>query len=155
MPNDLSLQERAEVIETCSQWAWCIDERRWEDLASLFADQCEVDYTELFGGEPMVVSPSDMARNSETLLKNLSATQHLVASHVVSGGGGRASCKSQVIATHALPNALGDSLWTVGGHYYMELIQSDRGWRIAKLRLRVLWSTGNREIMRLARKASS
>ena len=155
MSKDLSLQDRAEIVETCTQMAWCLDERRWEDLESLFADQIALDYTSAFGGEPMSVSPAEMARNSQTVLKNLSATQHLVGSHVVTGGGDAAFCKSQVIASHVFPNTLGDPLWTAGGHYYMELIRSDRGWLIAGLRFQMQWSTGNRDILRLAQRTAS
>jgi len=131
--------------------AWCIDERRWEDLAEIFAPKIEIDYTSVFGGEARTITPADMVRTSQLLLGNLQATQHLVAGHIVTGSGDEAICKSQVQATHLLANPTGDPLWTVGAQYHMQLSRIDGRWRIAAVRVVLLWASGNREVMRLGK----
>jgi hypothetical protein len=146
-----SPEDRAAIIETCTKMAWAIDERRWDDLGILFADQLRIDYTDIFGGEASVITPADMVRTSQMLLGNLDATQHLVASHVVEGSGDTASCRSMVQASHLKPNRTGEPMWTVGAQYHMDLLRTAGGWRISGIRVVMKWATGNREVMRLGK----
>ncbi len=151
MSDALTLYERAEIIDTCIQMAWCIDERRWEDLGELFAPTLVIDYTSIFGGEPRTITPADMVRTSQLLLGNLTSTQHIVSGHIVTGSANDAECKSQVQATHLLANPSGDPAWTVGAQYYMKLRRLDGSWRISAVRAVMLWAAGNREVMRLGK----
>ena len=103
----------------------------------------------------MTVKGSDLAAHSRRSLGCLTSTQHLVASHLVSGTGDRAHCSSQVIATHVwLGTRTGDSNWTVGGRYSMDLQRSEGSWRISALTFAVAWSSGNRAILEEAKAAS-
>lgn len=151
----LSPEDRQAVTETCTNFAWCIDERRWSDLEALFTPTVDVDYSDLFGGQPMTVRASDLAGHSRRSLGCLTATQHLVASHLVTGAGNQARCRSQVIASHVwLGTRTGDSNWTVGGCYQMDLQRSEGGWRISRVSFTVAWSSGNQAILQEAGAAS-
>jgi hypothetical protein len=146
-----SLEDRALIVETCTKMAWAIDERRWDDLGLLFANKLRIDYTDIFGGEPSVITPADMVRTSQLLLGSLDATQHLVASHVVEGSGDTAYCRSMVQASHLKQNRTGEPMWTVGAQYHMDLVRTPDGWRISGIRVVMNWATGNREVMRLGK----
>lgn len=149
---DISAEDREAVVATCTSFALCIDERRWDDLESLLAPSVNVDYSDLFGGGPMTVKASELAAHSRRSLGGLTATQHLVASYLVSGTGAGAQCRSQVIANHVLLGTrTGDSTWTVGGRYTMDLKRLNDRWRITGLKFVVAWATGNRAIMEEAR----
>ncbi len=150
----LTAGEQADVVATCTEMAWCLDERRWDDLAELFTEEIQFDYTELFGGEAQTISPADLVRSSKALLAHLGATQHLVGAHRVEGAGDRAACRSMVQATHYLENPTGDPLWTVGAQYHMELRRTDGRWRISSVRVVVQWAKGNREVLRLGKRAA-
>ena len=147
----LSVVDRNAVIETAGRLAWCIDERRWAELAPLFTDPFEIDYTSIFGGRPATVTPAQMVANSERLIGNLTATQHLIGSFLVEGHGDQAMCLSMVQATHYLATRTGDGTWTVGAQYHMEMRRETGAWRINSLRAVLQWATGNREIMRLGK----
>jgi hypothetical protein len=151
MSDQLDLADRYEIIETCTRMGQLIDNRRWDELGEIFAESFDIDYTSVFGGSPARITPADMIRNSRLLLGRLQATQHLVAGHIVSGSGDRASCVSQVQATHVQPNSTGDAHWTVGAQYEMDLVRTPSGWRISSLTAILRWVTGNREVMRLGK----
>lgn len=152
----LSIEDRAAVVDHCIRFAWCLDDRRWDELSTLFGPQIEADYTSLFGGEPVTVTPEDMVAASDRLLGTIDASQHLVANHVVTGHGDRARCRSHVIATHTYAAAkLGERIWTAGGNYTMDLERSGEGWRIIGLRFDLIWSTGNHEIVYQSRADAS
>jgi hypothetical protein len=148
----LSVEDRAAVIDTCIRFAWCLDDRRWDDLAALFGTEIDADYTSLLGGEPATVTPDDMVAASHRLLGTIDASQHFVAGHVVTGDSDRAQCRSQVIATHTFAAArLGERIWTAGGSYTMDLARSGDRWQIVGLRFDLIWSTGNHEIVHQSR----
>ncbi len=50
--------ERDRIIETTIRVAWYADQRRWDEIPDLFADQVLLDYTSLTGGEPTTVKAS-------------------------------------------------------------------------------------------------
>lgn len=155
MPAALSQEDVAAVVRHCVEMAWAIDERRWDDLGALMTDPVHIDYTELFGGEPADVSPAHMAATSARLLGGLAGTQHLVGAHLVDGAGDEAACRSMVQATHFLPNTGGSSKWTVGARYHMDLRRRGDGWRISSIRVAVAWAEGNREVLRLGKRATT
>jgi hypothetical protein len=146
----LTAEDRIQIIETCTRMAWCIDDRDWEGLTGLLADRVMVDYSSSFADPAVEVSARSFVRNLSSVLENLMATQHLVASHVVTAEGEDARCVSNVQATHLLDNSTGDSLWTAAGKYSMSLSRTPEGWRIAGVTFTQEWATGNREVMRLA-----
>ena len=45
-----SAADRLAVIETCTRVAWHADEREWDALRDLFAEEVRLDYTSLQGG---------------------------------------------------------------------------------------------------------
>jgi len=151
MSDQLDLADRYEIIETCTRMGELIDNRRWDELAEIFADTFDIDYTSIFGGRPATITAADMVRTSRLLLGNLEATHHLVAGHIVTGSGDAARCVSQVQATHIKHSNSGDPHWTVGAQYDMDLVRTAGGWRISALRATMRWATGNREVMRLGK----
>jgi ketosteroid isomerase-like protein len=146
----LTAEDRVEIIDTCTRMAWCIDGRDWAGLTGLLADRVMVDYSSTFGDPAVEVSARSFVRTLSSVLDHLTATQHLVASHVVTMDGDGAICMSSVQATHLLDNGTGDSLWTAAGRYTMALARTPEGWRIAGVTFSQAWATGNREVMRLA-----
>lgn len=146
----LTSEDRVEIIDACTRMAWCIDGRDWASLTDLLADRVMVDYSSTFGDPAVEVSARSFVRTLSSVLDHLTATQHLVASHVVAADGDGATCVSNVQATHLLDNRTGDSLWTAAGKYKMTFSRTPEGWRIAGVAFSQAWATGNREVMRLA-----
>ena len=145
-----SALNRLGVIETCTRMAWHADQREWDALRDGFADQVLLDYTSLQGGEPASVSRDELVESWARLLGKLAATQHLITNHLVSVAGDTATCTAAFQATHLLPNAHGDPIWTLGGTYHFELVRDGPAWRISALTMTATWASGNQQIMSLA-----
>jgi hypothetical protein len=145
-----SADDRLAVIETCTRMAWHADEREWDALRDVFADEVRLDYTSLQGGEPTTVSRDELVESWAGLLGKLQATQHLLTNHLVTVVGDSAVCTAAFRATHLLPNDHGDPLWTLGGSYRFELLREGPTWRIGAVTMTAAWASGNQQIMSLA-----
>lgn len=93
---------------------YCIDSRRWSDLAALFAENVDTDYTSLFGGEPQRQRCSALVSGWRTMLADV-ATQHLLGPCVVHLADRTARASCHVRAFHHAPDAPGGSAWEVLG----------------------------------------
>lgn len=145
-----SAVDRLAVVETCTRMAWHADQREWDALREVFAERVLLDYTSLQGGEPATVPRDQLVESWAGLLGKLAATQHLVTNHLVTLSGDTAACTAAFQATHLLPNAHGDPIWTLGGSYRFELVRDGEGWRISALTMTATWASGNQQIMSLA-----
>lgn len=87
-----SAADRLAVIETCTRMAWHADQREWDALRAVFADEVLLDYTSQ-DGEPATVSRDQLVESWAGLLGKLAATQHLVTNHLVSRHCGRATIR--------------------------------------------------------------
>jgi hypothetical protein len=112
-----------------------VDVLDWATVRKCFADQVEVDYTSLVGGEPATVAAEALIEQWSGLLPGFDATQHLTGP-VVETAEGRV--ETHVRAVHLL----GDESWGVHGHYVAQL----RDGRIAALTLQVFYQDGNRDL---------
>jgi hypothetical protein len=145
-----SAADRLDVIETCTRMAWLADQREWDALREVFADEVRLDYTSLRGGEPASVARDELVESWAGLLGKFQATQHLVANHLVTVSEDTATCTAAFQATHLLPNAYGDPIWTLGGTYRFELVRDGATWRIGAVTMTATWASGNQQIMSLA-----
>ena len=145
-----SAADRLAVIETCTRMAWHADQREWDALRDVFTDEVRLDYTSLQGGEPATVSRDQLVESWAGLLGQLQATQHLLTNHLVTVSEDTASCTAAFQATHLLPNAHGDPIWTLGGSYRFELVRNGPTWRISAVTMAATWASGNQQIMSLA-----
>lgn len=137
----MSIMERLHVIDTCTRMAWHADQREWDELAEVFADQVILDYTSLNGGEPVTLTPARIVDGWRTGLGVYTATQHLLTNHLVDLDGAGAVCTAAFQATHRKTD---DSLWTLGGSYRFDLLRKDDGRRITGVVMTVVWSDGER-----------
>ncbi|MFF8288990.1 nuclear transport factor 2 family protein [Streptomyces sp. NPDC016309] len=133
--------DRLDVIDTCNRMAWYADQRAWDALAGVFADEAMLDYTSLNGGEPVALTPSQIVAGWQAGLGAYAATQHLLGNHLVTVDGDDAVCDATFQATHRKGDG---SLWTLGGTYRFDLTRSPDGWRITGVVMTQVWSDGAR-----------
>lgn len=146
----INTNDRAEIVDVTTRMAWFADRRDWDALLTVFADEVDLDYTSLTGGEPARLAAADIVAGWRAGLGGLDATQHLVSNHLVDVDGDRAVATAQFQAVHVLANPHGEPTWTLGGHYRFGLVRSDGGWRIDAVTMTTTWATGNQQIMTLA-----
>ncbi|MEV0663137.1 nuclear transport factor 2 family protein [Actinomadura luteofluorescens] len=148
------LIERQAVVEVCTRMAWHADQREWEALKGVFADEVRLDYTSLNGGEPAALSPRQIVDAWSQVLGGFDATRHLLGGHLVTVEDDTAVCTASFQATHRLANPFGAPLWTLGGTYRFDLVRADGDWKISGVVMTATWADGNRELMALAAKAA-
>jgi hypothetical protein len=133
--------------ETVIKVSHYIDQRRWPQLRSLFADAVVIDYTSLFGGEVQTQNANDLVDGWQKLLTPLSATQHLLGPLVVDIRERAATVTCHVRGYHYLKGLPGGGEWMVSGHYVFELAKEETGWRIQKMQLQTFCQTGNVKLL--------
>jgi len=121
---------------------------RLASLTDLLADRVMVDYSSTFGDPAVEVSARSFVRTLSSVLDHLTATQHLVASHVVAADGDGATCVSNVQATSPRQPQQ-ETRCDAAGKYKMTFSRTLRV-GVSPRRLLPGWATGNREVMRLA-----
>lgn len=144
-----------EIVQATTRMAWLADRRDWAALTAVFADEVDVDYTSLAGGEPARLAATQLVAGWRAGLGGLDATQHLIGNHLVDVHGDRATVTAQFQATHVFANPHGDHSWTLGGHYRFGLVVQGGRWRIDAVTMTATWAAGNQQIMTLAAEAAS
>lgn len=135
------------IINTVNQMALAADQHDWELCRTCFADQVQVDYTSLAGGEPATIPADALMESWQALLPGFTATQHLIGSHVVDQQGNMAECRAHFQATHILD----EEQWVLGGHYHYRLQRSNQAWQITAITMTALWSVGDQtKLLQLA-----
>lgn len=139
------------AVETVIQSVGTLADRDdFDALATLYADEVRFDYTSLSGGEPEVVSGTEIMNRWAAVLPGFDRTRHALADikTTVQGDGARASAR--VVADHWL----GDAHWQVRGDYAYELARDGRDWKIVAHRFTLTGEDGDRAIGGRAAKAA-
>ncbi len=139
----------AAVCATLYRFAQGIDTRDWGLLASVFTDPFEYDYTSHRPGSGGVITPDEWVAARRRRFGTMTATQHTMTNPRVTAEGDTAHCRMYVEAWH-LADIEGRSEWcTIGGEYLDDLVRTDDGWLITKLRLDRRWTVGNPAVLEL------
>jgi 3-phenylpropionate/cinnamic acid dioxygenase small subunit len=136
--------DRLDVIDACTRMAWFADQRDWDRLADVFADEVTLDYTSLNGGEPATLTPAQIVDAWREALGAYDATQHIIGNHLVTVDGDAAACTASFQATHYKKVDFGSPLWRLGGTYRFTLVRGGNGWRITSVVMTATWGEGNR-----------
>jgi ketosteroid isomerase-like protein len=124
------------IVAVMHEYAFALDERRWEALRDVFTEDARADFGPLGGVRDGVDA---IARFCERALGAFAVTQHLIGTVAVERDGDAASSRSYVLATHVRP---GEPDFTLGGRYTDTLARRPTGWRITSRRLETMWSRG-------------
>ena len=135
------------VVRSVGSLADCHD---FDALAELYADEVRLDYTSLAGGEPEVVSGTEIMNRWAGVLPGFDRTHHALSDVKVTTEGDRARATATVVADHWL----GAMHWRVRGNYAYELARSGSDWRITAHRFTVTGEDGSRVIFAPAAEAA-
>ena len=142
------LSQRQEIEETVDRLGLYLDAKEWLELGEILAEIVELDYVSLFGGQVERLSRAEVIDRWKGQLTPLKATQHIITNlYVTIKADNTAECAANVLATYVRPNPLGDALWTVGGRYDFQLLHDVGRWKISAIKLTVLWTTGNPQVV--------
>jgi len=122
------------------------DSRNFESLEQLYADEVEVDYTSLAGGEVELKSPQALMSQWASVLPGFDFTQHDISNIQIEIDGDRAVATAKVIATHGINSAI----WIVEGDYRYKLQKTDNAWQINSHKLTLQNEKGSRDLLGFA-----
>ena len=120
-----------------------VDRKDWTVCRALFADELQVDFTSLAGGEPGPMTADDLVGGWRANLPPGKPTFHLRTNHRVAIDGDAATCVSKGHALNLLPRTLGSGEWEVWGWYTHTLVRTAGGWRCTGMALEVVHARGN------------
>ncbi|KAF3903626.1 hypothetical protein AA313_de0204911 [Arthrobotrys entomopaga] len=155
--------DRENIKEKLHKMYYLIDMKDWDYVANdcFSPNPVAVDFADVFGGEPMVVSGQDIANSWKPRVEKLDSSQHcLLNLHTYLDAPGspnvpstaRAAASGVVHMEKSNFGASGGSNFHIGCRYEWELERmapdSDGNpWRITKINCYKVWAEGNEMLM--------
>ena len=130
------------IVESVGSLA---DTGNFESLEELYANEVEMDYTSLTGGNVEVKSPKAIMTQWAAVLPGFDKTRHEVSDIEVSSNGKTATASANVTATHWA----GDLFWEVKGTYLYKL-KKDISWKITAHKFTLKDEKGTRDVFAAA-----
>jgi len=127
------------------------DAKNWREVRQAFADDVDVDYSSLFGVAAARTTADELVGGWERFASVFTATQHITGPFVVMPRGDGVQARTHVRAHHQMRGVSGGEIWTVAGHYEIQLMPVGDGWKISGITLRVFYQEGNSSIPAAAR----
>ena len=145
------LADESDLMDLIHRYAFGLDHEDWELWRDIFADDVTIDMSDYSGGPPPGPSPANMVvDNARTLFAGFERTQHFMGSHRFAIDGDTATITAHMRAEHWLHTGEGGDKYTMFGTYFDEAVRTNDGWKLTKVRLRLLREEGNRYLMREA-----
>jgi hypothetical protein len=124
-------EDRTAVLAAVNAVARGADERRWDAVRAAFAPRVVLDY-----GVPELLTPDEIVARWRPLFAALDRTKHEVTpTDVRILDADRAGISSTFTADHWMANAVGGDQWTLSGRYEHEVIRTDAGWKVSRMRM--------------------
>ena len=140
------LLDERDVRETVTRVFVGTDRRDWRMVEACFSDVATLDMTSLTGGEPVRLTPSQIAGGWATGLAPIDHVHHQLGNFLIeiTGDAARASCYG--IALHHRKVADPRSVRRFVGGYDVRLSRRDGAWKIDRFRFDVAFVDGNLEL---------
>jgi len=152
--NDEVLQrlvDESDLRDLLHRYAFGLDHEDWELWRSVFADEVTMDMSDYQPEPPPRPAAADLVvANARVLFAGLERSQHFMGSHRYEIDGDRATITAHMRAEHWLHTGLGGDKYTMFGTYTDDAIRTAGGWKLVRVRLRLLREEGNRHLMREA-----
>ena len=137
------LLEKEKIIDVINALFIGTDQRDWNWVKKCFAPQVHFDMTSLTGGEPVMMTPKQIADGWKKGLKPLKAVHHQSGNFVVRVTDDEATAFCYAIALHYLPNKTGQNTRTFVGSYDFHLVKKRDRWQIDLFKFNLKYIDGN------------
>lgn len=127
-PTPQALLDEREIIRGLSRFARILDNKQWDRLSDVFAQDISFDYGT--GGDQHGMAA--LTANMRRFLDRCGGTQHLIGSILVDVDGDRATTRSYVQARHQRVNDPAGPIFDSNGEYVDQWERRDEGWRIVR-----------------------
>jgi 3-phenylpropionate/cinnamic acid dioxygenase small subunit len=136
------LLDRSEIANLTSRLGLLLDEKRFDDMLSVFTDDVIADFPHTGAGQIHGAGVlADYGRKSQGVYER---AHHVLTNQLVELDGDRATVRANLIATHVPRADQPGSHFDVGEYYHFEMVRTPRGWRISRLSPHPVWTSGVR-----------
>ncbi|NEO56962.1 MAG: hypothetical protein F6K54_30140 [Okeania sp. SIO3B5] len=136
-PDEAAIKTIVESVATLA------DNRNFESLEKLYAEEVEVDYTSAFGGEVELKSPQALMTQWASSLPGFERTRHQISNIKTVVNGDRATATADVVANHYLDKMF----WQITGSYKYNVVKEEGEWRISQMTFLAKSEKGDRQII--------
>lgn len=132
--------DHVELVRIADAIDAAVDAKDWTRARSFFADEIEVDFTALTGGDPATIPADALIEGWSGNLTEEKASFHLRGNHQIAWDGTDAArMTSHGYAWNRLERGLapengGAALWEVWGVYEHDFTRLDDGWSVSAMR---------------------
>jgi len=138
-----AILDKEKIVETIIKLFVYTDQRDWEKVQFVFAQEVLFDMTSLAGGDPGTLTPQQITDAWDEGLKPLEAIHHQTGNYMVKINGLEADACCYATSTHYLPNPSGNNTRTFVGSYDFHLIKREDQWKINLFRFNLKYMDGN------------
>ena len=139
----LTTDDRLEIAELSSIYAWAIDQRESDLFKRVFTDDAVITYP----GGVVLRGLDNYVRYVHTFHSMHDSTQHFIANHWPTALSDHVASRSYVILTINMRNHPGGDICRGGAFYTDRVIRTEAGWRIAERNAHGMWVSGNQGIL--------
>jgi hypothetical protein len=138
-------EDRAAIVDVLHAYAWAIDTRDWDLLATgVFTADAVADY----GLAEPIGSAAELVEFMIRSHEHVDATQHLIGNCSVVLTGDTATSRCYVHASLVRRRTPGGDRVVIGARYADELVRADAGWRIRRRLATAMFRDGNTAVLR-------
>ena len=127
------MTDEQEILALVVSLAHAQDRRDWSWLASLFAPEVHLDFSAVFGNDPVEVSAEALAQMAQETLEGFDVTHHTAANVLVDVDGDSAEVRCHVQSYHQLRMDRGTTDYCLmRGFWEFEVQRIQERWRIRR-----------------------
>jgi hypothetical protein len=133
----------AEIRRVVDEIDNACDAKDWAKCRTFFADEVDVDFTSLAGGEPSRMKADDLVGAWSANLFAEKKTFHMRSNHRIEIDGNRAEVYSKGYAFNLLKSSEVTGFWEVWGEYIHTLERTENEWKVSGMTLKVTHKRGD------------
>ncbi|NER80484.1 MAG: hypothetical protein F6K42_13085 [Leptolyngbya sp. SIO1D8] len=143
--------DEAAIAVIVNSVATFADQGDFLSIEKLYAEEIQVDYTSLWGGEVQTYTPASLMTAWAGVLPGFDQTYHDISNIEVTITGDRAMATADVTADHYLD----EGYWQVAGQYEYRFVKQADQWLITHMTLNLTDEVGDRSAIALASESAS
>jgi hypothetical protein len=140
------VNQKYEIVETANKLFIYTDQRNWEGVRVIFADEVLFDMTSMSGGSPVRLTPKQITDMWEEGLRKLKAIHHQVGNYLVTVRNEDADLFCYGIALHYLPNRTKENIRAFVGSYDLHFLKTEHVWKIDHFKFNLKFIEGNKDL---------
>jgi hypothetical protein len=132
------LADRADLTDLLARQGLWLDERRFDDTASVFTDDATAE-TQGGRAQGLQALTAQAHRNHA----HFDRTQHVTSNLLIDLDGDRATVRANLIVMFVRDAAESEPALTMGERYRFEAVRTPEGWRFSRVEVIPVWRSGS------------